>query len=254
VSLAADHLGLGPRIVLVHGFTQSAASWGRIATDLARDHEVVAVDAPGHGRSGAIRAGLWQTAALLAEFGPAIYIGYSMGARMALHVGLAHPDMVEGLVLLGGTAGIAEDAERTTRATEDDQQAERIGQIGLERFLDEWLAQPMFARIPDDRDTRLTNTATGLASSLRLCGTGSQEPAWDQLYTIRAPSLIVAGGADAKFVALGQRMAAGIGEHARFEAIGDAGHAAHLEQPAEFVRAVRRFLRSVEGTPPPVRR
>ncbi len=49
----AAQLEQGPRaeVVLVHGFTQSSASWGRIADDLAAHFEVVTVDLPGHGRS-----------------------------------------------------------------------------------------------------------------------------------------------------------------------------------------------------------
>src|SRR3954451_1217218 len=43
-----------PRLVLVHGFTQTGRSWGPIAGDLAADHEVVIVDAPGHGDSAVV--------------------------------------------------------------------------------------------------------------------------------------------------------------------------------------------------------
>ena len=46
-----------PRIVLVHGFTQTGASWSLIARELATDSEVVAPDLPGHGRSPAPDAG-----------------------------------------------------------------------------------------------------------------------------------------------------------------------------------------------------
>ena len=43
--------GRTERLVLVHGFTQTGRCWGQFADDLARDHELVLVDAPGHGRS-----------------------------------------------------------------------------------------------------------------------------------------------------------------------------------------------------------
>ena len=51
----------------------------------------------------------------------------------------------------------------------------------LDRFLDEWLAQPLFAGLTLDdgaRADRLTNTPEGLASSLRLAGTGAQGSLW----------------------------------------------------------------------------
>ena len=106
--LHAERSGAGaPRLVLVHGFTQTGRSWSTIAADLARDHEVVLVDAPGHGGSGAVDADLPAGAALLGQAGGrGVYVGYSMGGRLALHLALAEPALVDGLVLLGATAGI----------------------------------------------------------------------------------------------------------------------------------------------------
>src|SRR3546814_2680991 len=43
--LHAERDGAGPPIVLVHGFTQTGRCWGPEAEDLARDHEVIRVDA-----------------------------------------------------------------------------------------------------------------------------------------------------------------------------------------------------------------
>ena len=56
--LHAERRGTGPPLVLVHGFTQTGRCWGPEADALAADHEVVLVDAPGHGRSAEIMAGL----------------------------------------------------------------------------------------------------------------------------------------------------------------------------------------------------
>src|SRR5688572_10717173 len=52
--LHAEHRGTGPKLVLVHGFTQTRRCWGPAADALADDHEVVLVDAPGHGQSAEI--------------------------------------------------------------------------------------------------------------------------------------------------------------------------------------------------------
>jgi pimeloyl-ACP methyl ester carboxylesterase len=98
--LATTVWGTGDPVVLIHGFTQSAGAWGDLALRLAAGHHVIAVDAPGHGRSAAVEADLAQGAALIgAAGGPGAYIGYSMGGRLALHLALERPDLVERLVL-----------------------------------------------------------------------------------------------------------------------------------------------------------
>ncbi len=73
--------------MLVHGFTQTGRSWGRLASELAIDHEVVVVDAPGHGASPPA-GDLDEGADAMADAaGTGVYIGYSMGARYVLHDG-----------------------------------------------------------------------------------------------------------------------------------------------------------------------
>ena len=242
----AERSGEGPTLVLVHGFTQTRRCWGPEADALAADHEVVRVDAPGHGRSADVRAGLRDGARLIGEQGGrATYLGYSMGARFCLHVALTRRDLVRGLVLLSGTAGIEDADERAARREEDVRTAARIEREGLEPFLDAWLAQPLFAGLPAERSfrqARLENTAAGLRSSLEQAGTGSQEPSWHDLQRLEVPVLILAGARDAKFVALAERMAREIGGNATLALIEGAGHAAHLEQPDRFLATVRPWL------------
>jgi 2-succinyl-6-hydroxy-2,4-cyclohexadiene-1-carboxylate synthase len=244
--LHADREGDGPPIVLVHGFTQTGRCWGPEAVDLATDHEVIRVDAPGHGRSADILAGLRTGGRLIADQGgEATYLGYSMGARFCLHIALSNPELVRGLVLLGGTAGIEDRDEREARRVQDLQTAARIKAEGLERFLDAWLAQPLFAGLPDDRafrEERLENTVTGLMSSLQQAGTGSQDPSWHRLSKLAMPVLVLAGEQDDKFSALARRMADEIGSNATLALIPGAGHAAHLEQPTAFLAVLRPWL------------
>src|SRR5690606_16111951 len=93
--LHTERDGTGPRIVLVHGFTQTGRCWSPVDEDLAADHEVVRVDAPGHGGSSEVRAGLPDGARLIGDAGGlATYVGYSMGARFLLHLGLLAPSRV----------------------------------------------------------------------------------------------------------------------------------------------------------------
>ena len=245
--LHTERLGAGrPRLVLVHGFTQTGRSWSAIADDLARDHEVVLVDVPGHGGSSQACGDLPSRAHALGEAGgDAVYVGYSMGGRLCLQLALDEPERVVGLVLLGATAGIADAAERAARRAADEALAADLERDGLEVFLERWLALPLFAGLSPDVagvDDRRRNTVSGLAASLRLAGTGSQADLWGRVERLDVPVLVLAGERDAKFTGIGRELAATIGENARFEAVADAGHAAHLERPEAFLRVLRRWL------------
>jgi len=233
--------------VLVHGFTQTARSWRPIADDLARDHEVLAVDLPGHGDSGDERGDLWATADLVAEAGgPAVYVGYSLGGRVCLHTALAHREEVRGLVLIGATGGLDSEPARAERRASDERLAASIEARGVDDFLDAWLAQPLFARLRPDEAAladRRRNTAAGLAASLRQAGTGTQEPLWARLASVRVPALVMAGEHDVKFRQAAARLTEAMRPYAQQAVVTGAGHAAHLEQPSATLSIIRQWLR-----------
>lgn len=244
-TLATEVDGTGPRLVLVHGFTQTGRCWGTVGAALAEGHEVVRVDAPGHGRSADVRADLPATAELLAALGPATYLGYSMGGRMCLETALRHPEAVEALVLVSATAGIDTEEERAARRTSDEALATRLESEGVDAFLDHWLSHPLFAGLPPEGrldDERRANTSAGLASSLRLAGAGTQSPSWDRLATLDMPLLVVAGADDAKFTALAHRLVDSIGANATLAVLPGVGHTTHLEAPDAFLATVLPWL------------
>ncbi|MEX2627232.1 MAG: alpha/beta fold hydrolase [Ilumatobacteraceae bacterium] len=236
-------------IALAHGFTQTGASWGPVVPQLrARlptHRTFVAVDAPGHGTRSDVHLDLVDGARLIGdEVGPAVWIGYSMGGRLLLHLALDRPDLVEALVLIGATAGIDDPDERAARRRNDERLADEIERDGIEAFLERWLAQPLFAGLapdPDDLAARRENTPAGLAASLRLAGTGTQAPLWDRLPEITAPTLVLAGERDTKFAALGRRLVDAI-PNARLALVPGAGHAAHLEAPAATATLIAGWL------------
>ncbi len=161
------------------------------------------------------------------------------------------------LVLLSGTAGIDDGSERRDRRAADGALADRLAPRdgaapvqSVAAFVGAWLDSPLFAGLSPAAaqvEERLANTAAGLASNLRLAGTGAQDPLWARLAELAMPVLVVAGADDAKFAALGRRLASGIGANARFVVVADAGHALHLEQPAAVAGVVRDFLDEPAG-------
>ena len=232
--------------VLLHGFTQTSRSWDRYIDLLQPEQSVIRVDAPGHANSTTVLANLPTTAHMVAEQGgTADYIGYSMGARLALHIALLHPSIVRRLVLVSGSPGLRTPDERSARVQSDEVLAREIAEIGVERFVAKWLSSPMFKGLmstPAEVEDRLRNTSEGLASSLRLAGTGTQESLWERLHDLKMPVLLVVGNDDDKFRQIGNEMKNCIGANAELCVIDNAGHSVHLEQTNNFHSVVSEFL------------
>ena len=263
VGYNVERAGAGPALVLLHGFTGSAASWAPFVPAFARELDTVAIDLPGHGATDApgdpARYSLERTVedlvAILDRLGieRAAWLGYSMGGRGALGSAVMAPSRVAALVLEGASPGIADPGERAARARDDEALAEFVEHEGVAAFVERWEALPLFAsqrRLPQEiraaqRRQRLANDPRGLANSLRGMGQGAQPPLHDRLGEVGVPVLLLAGAEDAKFRRLAQEMAVAM-PMAQVAVIPDAGHAAHLEQPAAFERAVLRFLQSLE--------
>lgn len=261
--LASERSGRGDALMLLHGFTGSGHSMAGIARELEREFDTIAPDLPGHGRSlGDVEpvacdfdGCLDDLVATLEAAGHrrAHWLGYSMGARLALACAVRHPDRVASLVLLAGRAGIGDPLQRDARRRADEALAARIEAHGTAAFVDEWLAQPLFATLqrlgPEvmarERAARLANDARGLAASLRGLGPAAQPPLFESLAHVHIPVLLVAGALDPAFVAVARDLAQRL-PRAEVCVIPAAGHAAHVEQPDVFARVAREFLHRVE--------
>jgi 2-succinyl-6-hydroxy-2,4-cyclohexadiene-1-carboxylate synthase len=258
---AVRDLGSGRPLLLLHGFTGSGSSWSGHVSELARTRRTIAPDLPGHGASGTSapdRMTVERTAddltALLTRLDarPADVLGYSLGARIALRLTVAHPDAVGRLVLESPSAGIEGPDERAARRAADERLADRIERDGIETFVDAWERNPVFASQPAVptgtaarvRAIRLANTPAGLAASLRGAGQGAMEPVQDRLANVTARTIVITGALDDIGRPRAERVAAGI-PGARLAVIEGAGHTPHDEQPATFRRLVLDFLQEV---------
>ncbi len=247
--LGVQRLGSGPTLVWLHGFTQTKDSAHQFRSILAGTGELLTLDLPGHGQNATIVASLSETADLLADAlpeEPFVLGGYSFGARVALHFALRHADRLMGLVLLGATRGIEDPSEREARRRRDNDLADRIEAIGTDAFLEEWLAQPMFASLPADalERTARSHDPQGLANSLRRAGTGTQTWLAPALGAIATPTLALAGAKDVKFSREALAIATAV-RSGRSALVDDASHAAHLEAPELVAQLVTSFTRQL---------
>ena len=259
--LNAVQSGTRQPVVALHGFTGSTATWERFAVPAREKCTLLAVDLLGHGESDAPESpehyafdrfidGLEE---LLEHLGlhRVCWLGYSLGGRVALGVALALPHRTAALVLESASPGLATAEERVARVQSDEQLADWIEEVGIERFVDYWEHIPLWAsqvRLPEPvrsglRSQRLVNRPVGLANSLRGMGTGAQPALHQRMGELSVPVLVLAGEEDTKFAAIAREMHEAI-PGSRLEIVEQAGHAVHLEQPERFNRVVLEFLSS----------
>jgi 2-succinyl-6-hydroxy-2,4-cyclohexadiene-1-carboxylate synthase len=267
MSLNVLTIGAGRPLLLLHGFTGSARSWGGQIATWSQNCRVIAPDLLGHAGSEAptdcSRYALERQAGDLAELlrlldaAPAVVIGYSMGARLALVLALEHPDLVESMVLESPSAGITDPTLRAERRTADDRFATDLERDGTAAFIERWEALPLFAShaaLPDEvqsqqRAQRLSHDPRGLAASLRGAGQGAMAPLHDRLSGITAPALVLAGELDQTGLERARIVADGMPD-ARLEIIEAAGHTPHLEQPDTFLRLTNNHLSTTSVSQP----
>jgi 2-succinyl-6-hydroxy-2,4-cyclohexadiene-1-carboxylate synthase len=250
-----------PPIVLLHGFTGTHRTWDKLLQRLAEEHFLILIDLPGHGRSGVspsrAKMGVGPTSDAVAEVmslamgngRKAALLGYSLGGRVALDLACKHQELLSCLILEGASPGIEREGERDERMAKDDALADEIERRGLEWFVDHWQETPLFATQKDlpqaavegIRRDRLSNSARGLAMSLRGAGTGAMVPLWDRMEALKIPVLFVVGKRDRRYAEIGEAMRRRIPCSVMAEVDG-AGHCVHLEKPGEFADLVERFL------------
>lgn len=254
--------GSGPPLVLLHGFTGSTETWAGLRPVFECANRVVAFDFPGHGRSSAPvnpeRYSLGRFAKDLANaldrlaLDRVAVLGYSMGGRAALQFAEQYGDRTAALGLVSTSSGIRDDAARRERVASDAALAESIERDGIEAFVDRWEKLPLWASQQVQpagwqsklRTQRLNNDPVGLANSLRGAGAGADTGVPVVLRGIVAPSLILAGALDQRYVEHGRSLESEL-PNSRMEVIEGAGHAIHLEQPESLASATVSFLAGI---------
>jgi 2-succinyl-6-hydroxy-2,4-cyclohexadiene-1-carboxylate synthase len=252
-------VGSGPAVVALHGFAGNMSTWAEFVREARRKYTVVRVDLLGHGGSDAPRAveryrmerAVRDIATVIRRLGfpQACWLGYSMGGRMALAAAALTPRACNGLVLEGASPGLSSPTARARRRRKDEALARFILEEGVEAFTNYWAERPLFntqkslpLRVQDRiRRQRLKSNPIGLANNLRAAGPGTQPAMHKSLSTLQLPVLCIAGERDRKFTMIARNMSKKL-RNGRLVVIPGAGHAAHLEKPRDFNKAVLAFL------------
>lgn len=235
------HGAEGPFILLSHGYSATAEMWrGQIAA-LSAKHRLVLWDMRGHGQSDypadqaeySEEKTVADMAAILDAVGAekAIVGGLSLGGYMSLGFYAAHPERVTALLIIDTGPGFKKDEARdawnkTALAT-----AARFEAEGLARL----------QSLSKEMSTSTHRSADGLVRAARGMLTQKDARVMNVLPNVAVPSLVIVGADDAPFLAASDYMAAKI-SGARKVVIPNAGHAANIDQPEAFNRAVVAFL------------
>lgn len=107
-----EESGKGVPVILLHHFFSTASLWNKYIPELSQKYRVIAVDLPGHGRSGYMdttRYYLHKTATKyiigLIEYLKldSVYLmGASSGGSISLQLAILKPELVKRLIVLGG--------------------------------------------------------------------------------------------------------------------------------------------------------
>lgn len=207
-------------IVFLHGFTGSSHDFLSLPDAILSNYRCLIPDLPGHGQTQVLEdATVFQTEgqiALLEQWLDSLgnckfhLFGYSMGGRLALQFAVKNSEQIQSLILVSTTAGIKEEAIRKERLQADVRLAEKILNSEPIGFLTEWISQPLFEGITErganfiakEVKRRLPIQRTGLACSLKHFSTGIMPSLWHQLSDIKAPTLVIAGSRDWKYLTL----------------------------------------------------
>jgi pimeloyl-ACP methyl ester carboxylesterase len=259
--------GRGTPLVLVHGWMMSHYYFRPIVGALAADHDLIALDLPGHGESDrpapeAFPYDLASYGALLDEIlerlgvARADVLGASMGGGAALSLAARYPERVARLVLIGAavyapptlpldarlllTPVVGPFLFKNVFGKREFIRVCRTFSVRDRRCLDDDWIDYFWARM---------QRAGGMDAAYACMRMLAELPeATDEPGQVRAPTLLVWGDED-RLVPLsqGKRLHRAIAG-ARLEVIPACGHMPFIERPDELLRVLRPLLAATADT------
>lgn len=245
-----------PPVVLLHTVLWGAEVFDQLISTLVTDFHLFVLDLHGHGESGyrtplTIEDLVEDYAQLLKQLGLAkvIWIGYSLGSIIGMRLALHHPDLIARLVLIAtnahsDTSPVGQQAVQLWELFRAGQRATIID-AALQFFFAPatYQTQPQLIAAYRHKALALQDVEgmyqTALASFQR-------NSVIDQLPTLQAPTLIIAGRADAMATPSEATELATLIPQARAVIIEDASHLLLVEKPEAAAQTISDFLKSQE--------
>ncbi len=239
-----ESYGSGAPIVFIHGAGGSTLSWLPQKVHFEKTNRVILIDLQGHGRSaenssdsieaygGSIKSVLEGTGA-----GPVHIAGHSMGGAIAMHLALAHPEILKSLILIGTGAklkvypeileGVLKDKEKTASAIIDTAFSNDTPAALKEKVFKEYIK----------------NDARTIFNDFTAC---DRFNFMGSLQNITVPTLVICGGDDRFTPPKYSRYLAECISGASLELIEGAGHMVMVEKPKEVNAAIEKFITGIK--------
>ncbi len=246
-------------LVCLHGITQTAHSWDEVAAELSRDFRVLCIDQRGHGDSDWAPDGDYSRHTQAADLEAIrvvlgisrfVLAGMSMGGMNAITYTARHPEHVRALILVDispeiqarGVENIRQFMQQEDVLPDFEDFVARAHAFNPRRSLDNIRSRLRYnlKQLPDGRWTWKYDPH--LRSPQRSFQAQALLGLWDDVRTLRCPTLIVKGAeSDILSPEAARRLQEAIPGSA-LVTIPEAGHSVMGDNPAAFVAAARAFL------------
>ena len=244
--------GTGKSIVLVHGWAMHSGIWRDFALQLAQNYRVTCIDMPGHGRSNKIDAFTLESISdALVEAVPddsSCWLGWSLGATVALDIARRYPERVNALVLLAGNPSFTQTAQwpgmKVDLLDAFAGQLHADCQTTLLRFLSLQVMQlPDYKALLRSLKSAVMECAAPdletLQGGLEILKTADLRPA---LSAAQMPVSVILGGRDTLVPADAGRSMQALAPGITVNIIDKAGHTPFLSHPQDVLAIISRVM------------
>jgi pimeloyl-ACP methyl ester carboxylesterase len=239
-----------PTVLFVHGAGMDHSVWPLQARHFAyRGWNALAVDLPGHGRSGGAPLGSvpamadWLSELIRALRVPAVHlVGHSMGALVSLDLAARDQDRIAGMALLGAAWRMPVHPVLLEAAARGQPLAAELicdwgfgpgGHIGGHKAPGSWML---------GHALRLLGQSAGARLHADLAACNDYQDGLDAAARVRCPTLVIAGAADRMTPARqGAKLAETI-KGAQLLTLPTCGHMIMVEQPDATLDALVAFF------------